>query len=203
MSKSHIARLRLQGEKTEGAMIRAAERSPDRIGGDVPNPKDRAARMFENRQERISQMSNETLANVCQFVIDHAERGACRCGKCIDQPSENQQPKGHTVDMVFFEVCAKNNPEPNRFRELVVASKQGEFGELDPWDGKEHSYIEVGRWIGDQGLALMLMGLGAVLGLWGLMTPKMLPGLPDDLVMQMAGAGMVTIMPPKVELDKQ
>lgn len=133
-----------------------------------------------------------------EFVTNHAERGTCRCGKCIDHPGEDQPPDGHTVDMVFFEVCAKNEPDASRLRELIAANKQGEFGALDPWDGKEHSYIEVGGWIGDQGLALMLMGLGAVLGLWPLMTPKMLPGLPDDLVQQMAVAGMVTIMPQPV-----
>ena len=80
-------------------------------------------------------------------------------------------------------------------RRLIADSKQGEFGDMDPFDGQEHSYIEVGGWIGDQGQALTLMGLGAVLGLWKVMTPKMLPGLPDDLMQMMAGRGMVSIMP--------
>ena len=132
-----------------------------------------------------------------QFIANHVERGTCRCGKCSDHPGEDQQPNGHTVDMVFFEVCAKDKPDADKLRELIAESRQGDHCELDPWDGKEHSYLEVGAWIGDQGLALMLMGLGSILGLWKLMTPRMLPGLPDELVMQMAGAGMVTIMPPE------
>ncbi len=132
-----------------------------------------------------------------EFVMAHAERGTCRCGKCIDHPGEDKQPEGHTADMVFFEVSTKDNPDADEMRRLIAESKQGDFCELDPFDGKEHSYMEVGGWIGDQGLALMFMGLGHVLGLWPLMTPKMLPGLPDDLVQMMAGQGMVTIMPPK------
>ena len=134
-----------------------------------------------------------------EFVMTHAERGTCRCGKCVDHPGKDQQPEGHTVDMVFFEVSAKNEPNAERLRELITKNKHGDFCDLDPWDGKEHSYIEVGGWIGDQGLALMLMGLGAVLGLWPLFTPKMLSGLSgfDDLIQHLAGAGMVTIMPPE------
>lgn len=132
-----------------------------------------------------------------KFIENHVERGTCRCEKCIDHPGEDKQPNGHTVDMVFFEVCPKDNPDAKQLRELIKQNKKGCFGDLDPWDGKEHSYIEVGGWIGDQGLALMLMGLGKALGLWELMTPKMLPDLPDSLIQQMAGMGMITIMPPE------
>lgn len=130
-----------------------------------------------------------------KFVMEHAERGTCRCGRCVDHPGKDEQPEGHTIDMVFFEVSAKNDPDAAELKRLIQANVKGDFGDLDPWDGKEHSYIEVGGWIGDQGLALMLMGLGAALGVWTLMTPKMLPGLSDNLVQQMAGQGMITIMP--------
>ena len=147
--------------------------------------------------EQTRRSSHCSLADLRDFVSKHTERGTCRCGKCIDHPGEDKQPEGHTVDMVFFEVSAKNEPDASRLRELIAANKHGEFCDLDPLDGNEHSYMEVGGWIGDQGLALMLMGLGAVLELWPLMTPKMLPGLPDDLVQMMASRGMVTIMPPK------
>ena len=136
-----------------------------------------------------------STAELCRYVIDHVERGTCRCGRCIDHPGNDSQPAGHTIDMVFFKVSAKNDPDVARLRELVASSKTGDYGDLDPWDGQEHSYIEVGAWIGDQGLALMLMGLGALLKLWPILTPKMLPDLPEDLVRLMAGQGMITIMP--------
>ena len=136
------------------------------------------------------------IQDVAKYVLDFSSRGTCRCGKCVDHPGVDSQPEGHTVDIVFFEVCKSGDPDAATFRRLIEGARQGEFCELDPWDGKEHGYIEVGGWIGDQGLALKFIGLGALLGLWTLMTPKILPGLPNDLIMQMAGMGMVTIMPP-------
>lgn len=134
-----------------------------------------------------------------EFVVRHAERGTCRCGRCIDHPGEDSQPAGHTVDMVFFEVSLKDAEEPEKLREhlreLVTASKTGEHCDLDLLHGAEYSYLQIGVWIGDQGLALTLMGLGHLLGLWQVMTPKMM-GLPEDLVQLMVGQGMISIMPP-------
>ena len=69
------------------------------------------------------------------------------------------------------------------------------YNEVNPLDGVEHSFIELGAWIGDQGLALMMMALGAHLGSWRLVTPsKVLPGMASALLMSMAQQGMVTIM---------
>jgi len=134
-----------------------------------------------------------------EFVLRHADRGTCRCGQCADHPGEDEQPEGHTVDMVFFEVSLKDAEEPEKLREqlreLVTASKTGEFCDLDLLNGAEYSYIQIGAWIGDQGLALMLMGIGQLLGLWQIMTPKML-GLPEDLVQLMVGQGMICLRPP-------
>jgi hypothetical protein len=146
---------------------------------------------FENKKGRTM-----TIHDVAKYVSEHTERGTCRCGKCADHPGEDKQPTGHTADLVFFQVCTKNEPDAAGFRLLIEGAVNGEFCDLDPWDGKEHGYIEVGGWIGDQVLALQFIGLGSLLGLWGLVTPKMLPGLPNDLVMRMAVMGMVTIMPP-------
>ena len=65
--------------------------------------------------------------------------------------------------------------------------------EFPRWlDGKEHSYMEIGGDIGDQGRALMAMGLGAILGLWNLLTPAML-GLDREMQLQMAGMGLLSI----------
>lgn len=139
-------------------------------------------------------MSNP-MDKLREYVNKNTERGACKCGKCFDgQPNpENDQPKGHTADLVFFQVAALPEASKDEFLALVKESKAGEFCDVNLLDGKEHGYFELGGWIGDQGTALMLMGLGAVLGAWKLMTPKMLPGLPDALVNQMAGSGMITI----------
>jgi hypothetical protein len=94
--------------------------------------------------------------------------------------------------MCFFKVSAKNSPKASVLREMIANARDGAFCNLDPLDGEEHSYLQVGGWIGDQGMALMFMGLGEILGLWKVVQPKLL-GLPDDLAMQLAGAGMVCI----------
>ena len=133
--------------------------------------------------------------NLIEYVRTFAIRGACTCGKCIDagDSPETHQPSGHTADVYFFLVAAREGASRDT---LVAAIKEykGEFNECDPLDGKEHSYIELGGWIGDQVLALMLMGLGTLLGIWNLMTPKMLPGLDKGLMDMMAGNGWVSIL---------
>jgi hypothetical protein len=125
-----------------------------------------------------------------QYVEYYAARGDCTCGKCIDAPEKPAQPGGfHTADVFFFKVAAKPSANAAAMRELVKA-------EFPHWlDGREHSYLETAGDIGDQGMALTAMGLGAVLGLWSLLTPRMLP-IPEDLRAQMAGMGMVTIQAP-------
>lgn len=99
-------------------------------------------------------------------------------------------------DLVFFKVAQTNivSTDAETLRQLVQNNKQGEFGDLDLFDGNEHSYIEIGGWFGDQGMALRLMGLGVLLGLWDIMTPRMLP-IPEEMVQQMAGLGMVSVIP--------
>ena len=90
------------------------------------------------------------------YITKHIERGPCQCGKCLDavKNPENKQPKGHTADLTFFKVRKTNNPDAEEFKKLVEK-------EFPHWlDGKEHSYLETGGDIGDQGQALMAMGLG-------------------------------------------
>lgn len=145
----------------------------------------------------IDKISKPTMKSLYQFLQDHCVRGACQCDRCIDAPEnpQDKQPTGpHTADLIFFKVSATGNPNVEELTAAIKAHK-GEYGEVDLFDGKEHSYLEIGGWIGDQGAAMMLMGLGAILGLWQLLTPRTVlgPSIPDDLVMQMAQAGMVTI----------
>lgn len=99
-------------------------------------------------------------------------------------------------DVAFFGVKVINDPNPDALRELVQSHKDGEFGtHFDLFDGKEHSYLNLGAWIGDQGLALMMMALGDHLKVWQLLTPeKLLPGIPEELKMQMVQQGMISII---------
>ena len=93
-----------------------------------------------------------------------------------------------SIDLIFFHILPINNPTATKLKELL-SNTTG----VDLLDGAEHSYIEIGAWIGDQGEALALMGLGTALGLWSLLSPRMIPGIPEDLIKQMAGQGMLSI----------
>lgn len=128
--------------------------------------------------------------NLPEYVSNHATRGACTCGQCIDAPlqPEDHQPDGHTADVVFFKVARVNDPDSGIFRSLIENTHPH-------WlDGEEHNYLEMGGDMGDQGIALVTMGLGSLLDTWQLLTPKnMMPSLPEDLQMEMAGRGMITI----------
>ncbi len=136
-----------------------------------------------------------------KYVQENTERGACQCGQCVDGVAhpELHQPKGHTANLIFFQVAAKPTANAATFKALIKESQGGENGmDVDLFDGEEHNYLELGAWIGDQGLAMMFMGLGAVLGLWKLLTPLMLGlDVDDPLVKQMAGMGFISVQATK------
>ncbi len=134
------------------------------------------------------------MSTLPDYIEAFARRGACTCGRCIDAPDapEKHQPNGHTADVYFFKVVAADGAKADDLQ-AAIQSHKGVFQDCDPLDGKEHSYIELGAWIGDQGAALTLMGLGTVLSLWELITPKCLHGLDKPLMDLMAGQGLVTI----------
>lgn len=133
------------------------------------------------------------MSELAEYIMAHTSRGECQCGRCVDQGAQ-PDPDGHTADLVFFAVSATNEPDPGMLRQLIERHV-GEFGDVDVLDGEEHGYIELGGWLGDQGLAMMFMGLASLLGLCELRTPKNMlpPETPQAIVMQMAQAGMVAI----------
>jgi hypothetical protein len=133
------------------------------------------------------------MSDLIKYVTDHTERGECKCGQCIDVGNK-PDPKGHVADLMFFKVSKKGGATADEFKRLTKEHR-GEFNKCDPFDGKEHSFIELGGWIGDQALAMQYMGLGTLLEVFDLLTPKTVlpPGIPDELMMEMAGSGMVTV----------
>lgn len=121
-----------------------------------------------------------------EYVQRNAIRGDCTCGMCADASADPKQPDGHTIDMTFFKVAKSENANPNTFLDLV----QEEF---PSWlDGEEHSYIHMGAEIGDQGIAIMAIALGHLLGIWKAFTPAML-GFPKELQTMMAGQGLLSM----------
>ena len=130
-----------------------------------------------------------SLEDLGNYVRSHVERGGCLCGRC--GPGDRQQPTGHTADLVFFKVRAVNEPDAAVLRKLVQACVHGE---VDLFDHHVHGYIELGAWMGSQQIALLLMGLGALLGLWKLLTPyTVIPDVDTGLAMSMAGHGFLTV----------
>ena len=109
------------------------------------------------------------------------------------------QPCEGAADVIFFSVKLKDQPSAGALRELIAAHR-GEFTDIDLFDGREHNFLSIGAWAGDQRLALTLMGMGELLGLWKLLTPRSVLGatIPDELVRQMAGVGYVSIQAPSV-----
>jgi len=132
-----------------------------------------------------------------EYVQEHAVRGECTCGHCVDAPEnpEHHQPAGDTVDLTFFRVAAKD-ADKDVFLNLV----KEEFPKY--LDGEEHNYLEVGGDLGDQGVALMMIGLGHLLKVWSVLCPEtLMPFLPSELKQQMAGMGMVSLQAGKDQHD--
>lgn len=143
------------------------------------------------------------MSELTNWIRTNVVRGACQCGKCIDAgpEPEKRQPEGHTADLIFFKVALKDGARTKELKE-ILKTHRGVFNEADIFDGQEHSYLELGGWAGDQGMALMLMGAGSLMGLWKLMTPRTILGddCDDATVKNMAGSGYVTI---RVEAQNQ
>jgi hypothetical protein len=130
---------------------------------------------------------------LAEYVLKHTTQGECKCGRCIDVGTTPDPTGPHTVDLVLFKVAAVNAPSADDFRNLTYLHS-GYYVECDPLDGKEHGYIELGGWIGDQTVALRYMALGVSLGVFRLLSPKtIMPGLAAELHMKMAIAGYVTV----------
>ncbi len=129
-----------------------------------------------------------------QYVTEHSDRNACRCGTCF-APGEAKPLPEHTANMVFFDVAAKNDPTKEELTAAISQHQGEDASPLNLLDGKEHSYKEVGAWIGDQPLALQLIGLGSLLNMWEIQTPYTEFGadLPQDVASAMATRGLVFI----------
>ena len=107
-------------------------------------------------------------------------------------------PAASCADLCFFKVVLRGAPSAPMLERLIRDHGPGEHA-ANIFDHNEHSYLELGAWLGSQELALRLMGMGALLGLWQLLTPKTVLGdmATPELTEQLAGSGMLTIVVPR------
>ena len=122
--------------------------------------------------------------NLVKYIANHTTRGECQCGRCCDTRPDRDAPR-HSVNVHFFWVAVQNNPT----KDELLALLRAEYPQLDRL-AKGPSYIEMGGALGDQGLALQLIGLGELVGLWKAITPASL-GLTGEQANELAGKGFV------------
>jgi len=131
------------------------------------------------------------MSTLSEYIAAHAEQ-------CV--PNE-----AGAVDVIFFGVKAKPTADAAALRSLVD-KHEGEFHEiLDVFCGLELTYIELGAWLGDQGAALTLIGLGGALGMWEVLTPRTAFGeaLDRQTARSLAGHGMVALKAPPPATQSQ
>lgn len=135
------------------------------------------------------------MADLIDYVHAHTSRGECGCGSCIDK-GDKPEPgwfSPHVIDMVFFRVAMVGEPSAAEFR-LLTSAHRGEFLDTDLLDGRGHHFIEVGGWIGDQGLAMRYMALGAMLDVFTLVTPYTLwPDAKPETALDAAAGGLLIV----------
>jgi hypothetical protein len=125
-----------------------------------------------------------------KFVLEHTQRGECKCGECSDVGT-TPDPSGHTADMVFFKVAKLGQPTREDFIRLTKKCVVG-----NPFDGEEHDFMTLSGWLGsEQETALKYMALGYLLDVFDLFTPaNMLPEtVPQALKLRLAAEGLITV----------
>ena len=115
--------------------------------------------------------------------------------KCL--ASEEEKGSAPQVDVYMFKVAFKPKEQIDKaaFEELIKTHEPA-FGErLNPFDGKEYGYIELGGWIGDQRDALIFIALCDHLGLAKALHPgNLMPFMPKDIQNMLAGQGKICLM---------
>jgi hypothetical protein len=124
------------------------------------------------------------MRDLVEYILKHTER------------LPREATREGAIDLGFFKVALKGSPDAEEFRRLIAANAKGEFANVNPLDGEEHSYIELGGWIGDQGLAMQFMGLSEALGLSRTLSPRTMLGdaIGSAMEQQLLGMGMLTMV---------
>jgi len=139
--------------------------------------------------------------DLAKYVVKHCIRGGCIYGECTDIRAKKFQPDGHAVDVQFFKVALRSSNLTGTDKEIIkndfirlIKGHKGIYRDIDILDGEEHDFIDIGAWIGDQGIALTLMGMGELLGIWDVITPnRLVPDYSEETRDMLAKAGYILI----------
>ena len=108
--------------------------------------------------------------------------------------AENLSQPHTVIDNGIMKLALKPRESIDRAAVLgALADHDGVHCLCDFLDGAEHSYMEIGAWVGDQHGALGLMSLLEHLGVGEVLHPaKVMPQLGAEMHARMIGAGYVT-----------
>ncbi len=100
------------------------------------------------------------------------------------------------TDVGFFGIILKPNSDltARKLKNALERAEQGKHINLgldDFLQDQGQTYSTLGVWLGDQGLGLALIGLGAQLELWDVVLPTDVGVLDEALVARMIGMGFV------------
>lgn len=103
------------------------------------------------------------------------------------------------VDVGFFNIVL--NPDGDitalKLKNAIIRAEKGAHLDITVEDLLNEggvSYTYLGGWLGDQGLALAFIGLGAALELWDVLLPTSVGVTDGPLVQQMMGMGFVHLL---------
>ena len=140
--------------------------------------------------DRLYEILNETTIQLRKGEeIEQRHSGSLQVTKVYAMPPESEAEGNHLekVDCHFIVVGvdkAKADSYKDEFISILRTYPEPERLAGGP------SYIEVGGIIGDQGASFQFFALGQVLGLWKVITPKLL-GITGEEADRMAGMGFV------------
>ncbi|WNN95189.1 hypothetical protein SEA_MAGRITTE_238 [Microbacterium phage Magritte] len=130
-------------------------------------------------------MAKSEIVKLGEMIAKHAER--------VERGTNDSR------DVGFFAIklAADSDLTALRLKNAIVRAEEGMYQSMpveDLLNDQGVSYTALGAWLGDQGLGLALIGLGAELGLWDVVLPSDVGVLDGPLFQQMIGMGFVNLL---------
>lgn len=128
----------------------------------------------------------ETYRKQADAVRQHTVAGILGVTEINTDPHESLCPADLArVDVHFF-IVGVDREKAIQWRPAVIEALLDDADMLK----RGPSFLTIAMSLGDQGMALALMGLGEVMGLWRVITPAFL-AMPEDQQDRAAGCGYV------------